>query len=215
MEEAGRGSIATIRHVVEIVAIVAAGIWAFYTFIYEERIKPAHEPLASVETVTMTREGRIRDLDIVRLNVTIRNVGKTEFDTVAQELDVFGFRYGRDSASRTITPHLYSATDEADPTQQHLILARVELYDAAVHGNLGLHNIVDAGSQTGGSYLIAIPHGRYDLLRAHFRYFPHKTPISERFLMKVSQLPDGSFSVSDPSERVLEDNVYSELALTQ
>ena len=32
---------ATIRHVVEAVAIVGAALWAFYVFVYQERIKPA------------------------------------------------------------------------------------------------------------------------------------------------------------------------------
>ena len=32
---------AAVRDVVEIVAIVAAGIWAIYTFVYVERLKPA------------------------------------------------------------------------------------------------------------------------------------------------------------------------------
>jgi hypothetical protein len=35
---------ATLRHVVEVLALVAAGAWAFYTFIYQEKIKPANEP---------------------------------------------------------------------------------------------------------------------------------------------------------------------------
>ncbi|MBV9262683.1 MAG: hypothetical protein JO324_00065, partial [Candidatus Eremiobacteraeota bacterium] len=41
-----------IRIVVEIVAIVAAGIWALYTFVYEQRIKPlAEAPSFSIATL--------------------------------------------------------------------------------------------------------------------------------------------------------------------
>ena len=36
--------LATMRSVVEIVAIVAAGFWALYVFAYEQRSKPASEP---------------------------------------------------------------------------------------------------------------------------------------------------------------------------
>ena len=32
---------AIVRDVVEVIAIVAAGIWAFYVFAYENRIKPS------------------------------------------------------------------------------------------------------------------------------------------------------------------------------
>lgn len=204
-----------IRHIVEIVAIVAAGIWAFYTFVYEERIKPAHEPLASVQTVTLEHVGRIRNLDVVRVNVSIRNVGKTEFDTVATSLQVFGYRYGRDVPSVKITHDTYESSDVAGATQKHLVFTAVQLYDAAVNGKTDYHNIVDPGSETGHAYLIAIPHGRYDLLRAYFRYFPHRTPVPHRFVVKVTRLKDGSFDVTQPSNQVLEDNVESELALTQ
>lgn len=203
------------RHVVEMTAFLAAGIWAFYTFIYEERIKPSHEPLASVETVEMTREGHIRDLDVIRVKITIRNVGKTEFDTVAQKLDVFGYRYGTVNRTDALSRGVYVTTESARPAQKQLVLSRVQLYDGATTGVAGLHNIVEPDSETGGAYLIAIPHGRYDLLRAHFEYWPHKTPITERFSMKVTRSADGSFQVTENTGGVLEDNVETELALTQ
>jgi hypothetical protein len=38
------GAIRIVRDVVEIAAIVAAGLWAFYVFVYENRIKPSFLP---------------------------------------------------------------------------------------------------------------------------------------------------------------------------
>jgi hypothetical protein len=38
-------AVAIVRDVVEVVAIIAAGAWAFYIFAYENRIKPAMAPL--------------------------------------------------------------------------------------------------------------------------------------------------------------------------
>ncbi len=213
--ESAHSRIALIRHIVEIVAIVAAGIWAFYTFIYEERIKPAHEPLASVETVTMDREGRIRNLDIIRVKIAIRNVGKTEFDSVAANLEVFGYRYGHVVPSANITHDSYHAADVAPAKQKHLVFSVVQLYDAAINGQRDLHNIVDPGSETGHAYLIAIPHGRYDLLHAKFQYLPFKTPVPRHFAVNVTRLTGGGFNVTEKSGSVLEDNVESELALTQ
>ncbi len=40
---------ATFRHVIEAVAIVAAGLWAFYIFVYQEKIKPSGEPPGSAK----------------------------------------------------------------------------------------------------------------------------------------------------------------------
>lgn len=214
MEEAGRGRIAATRHIVEIVAIVAAGVWAFYTFIYEERIKPAHEPLASVETVTMVREGHIRNLDIIRVHVTIQNVGKTQFDTVAASLNVTGYRYGpAEPLTKSVTGQFISE-DVAEKKQPHSIFSYVQLYDAAVNGPHDYHNIVDPGSITGASYVLAIPHGRYDVLHAVFQYWPHKTPVPQRYRIGIKRSEDGSYDVNPPSG-VQHNTVASELALTQ
>lgn len=214
MEEAGHGRVATIRHIVEIVAIVAAGIWAFYTFIYEERIKPAHEPLESIETVTMHREGRIRDLDIIRVRVTIQNVGKTQFDTVATSLNVVGYRYATARRSAKSGDRQYLSEDIAQKRQPHTVFSEVLLYAAAANGPANYHNIVDPGSTTGASYVLAIPHGRYDVLHAVFQYWPHKTPLPRRYPVEMHLGGDGSYVVK-VSPDVLEDNVESELALTQ
>ena len=63
------------RDVVEILAIVAAGAWAFYTFVYENQIKPTLEkPEAQVESV-LTKLGERNGLVAVRSRVTIANVG--------------------------------------------------------------------------------------------------------------------------------------------
>jgi hypothetical protein len=215
LEEGGSRSIAIIRHIVEIVAIVAAGAWAFYTFIYEERIKPAHEPLEAVETVSLVRDGRIRNMDVVRVKVGIRNVGKTEFDSIALSLKVFGYRYGREVRFTSDTAGSYAITDAAPLTAPKLILDRVELYAGAVHGKADVHNIIDPGADLGASYLIAVPRGRYDVLVAKFRYFPHKTPLQHRFVVNVTHLPDGSLDVNSPAPDLLQDNVQSELALAQ
>lgn len=214
-EETGHRRVATVRQIVEIVAIIAAGIWAFYTFIYEEQIKPAHEPLDSVETISLVHEGRIRGLDIIQVKILIQNTGKTEFDMVASNVEVYGYRYGRVQRLTEVYHDLYTDTDSAPTVAQHLIFSRVDLYDGAVNGRAGVHNIVDPGSQTQGSYLIAIPHGRYDLLHAKFQYMPHKTPLRGRFVINVKRLAAGGFQLTSPSNDLLEDNVESQLALTQ
>ncbi len=207
--------IATARHIIEMIAIIAAGTWAFYTFIYEERIKPAHEPVSAVETVTVTREGRIRNLDVIRLSLGIRNAGKTELDSVGLEYAIFGYRYDARAKPMTSAAGSYNTENDIHLGPPHLILSHVLLYDSAVGGERDLHNIFEPGSAFSATYYVAIPKGRYDLVRAHFRYLPVRTPVRKRFAVDVHRLTDGSFDLHSPAENVMEDNVYSELALTQ
>ena len=92
---------ATLRHVVEVLALVAAGAWAFYTFIYQERIKPASEPAILDDTVTVTRVGQDRTRDILDVSIHLHNGGKTEIEVAADGYNVYGDRYAR-SESHTV-----------------------------------------------------------------------------------------------------------------
>ncbi|MBD5635777.1 MAG: hypothetical protein IAI49_15015 [Candidatus Eremiobacteraeota bacterium] len=70
-------SLNSVRDVVEIVAIVAAGAWAFYTFVYENQIKPAYSK-PEVELVsTLTMLGERNGLVAVQSHVVVKNVGTT------------------------------------------------------------------------------------------------------------------------------------------
>jgi hypothetical protein len=63
------------RDVVEIVAIVAAGVWAFYTFVYENQIKPAQSQADVQVEASLERLGERKGLLAVDSRVTIHNVG--------------------------------------------------------------------------------------------------------------------------------------------
>ena len=83
--ESPRGvSLGKIRDAVEIVAILAAGVWAFFTFVYEDRIKPANAQPEPIYDCTLTRLGERDALIAVRSHVQIKNAGTTN-------LTVYGF----------------------------------------------------------------------------------------------------------------------------
>jgi hypothetical protein len=63
------------RDIVEIVAIVAAGVWAFYTFVYENQIKPAQSQADVQVEASLDRLGERKGLLAVDSRVTIHNVG--------------------------------------------------------------------------------------------------------------------------------------------
>ena len=103
-DASGPGALATIRDVVEIVAILAAGVWAFYTFVYENQIKPANaQPEAQVEG-SLTRLGTRHGLIAIGSHVKITNVGTTD-------IWMFGFAETVLGANVRPSPHGAAADD--------------------------------------------------------------------------------------------------------
>jgi hypothetical protein len=65
----------TVRDIVEIVAIVLAGCWAIYVFVYENRIRPASAPPEITIAGQLIREGHRDGFEIVDVRTQIKNVG--------------------------------------------------------------------------------------------------------------------------------------------
>lgn len=88
---------------VQTVAIVAAGAWAVYTFIYEARIKPGLEPPAVSVTTELVKAGERDDHVAIRSTVTRKNVGQTAVRVLGLTYNVVGVRarFESDSASAT------------------------------------------------------------------------------------------------------------------
>lgn len=79
------------KNVVEALAIVAAGCWAFYVFIYTDRIKPLAEP----PTVNITHETRVghrlpNGLLPMIDRVTLQNVGKIRVSILGETYATYG-----------------------------------------------------------------------------------------------------------------------------
>jgi hypothetical protein len=87
------GPLATARDLVEIVAILAAGIWAIYVFAYEQRIKPAGEPPSILLFGSLHQLGAHDGLVQVGFKGDIRNTGHNDVAIVALGFVVNGLRY--------------------------------------------------------------------------------------------------------------------------
>jgi hypothetical protein len=79
-----------VRHVVESLAIIAAGLWAFYIFVYQEKIKPASDPASLTTSIGVHRLGRDATRDALSIDVRLQNSGKTEIDIAADAFNVWG-----------------------------------------------------------------------------------------------------------------------------
>jgi len=205
---------AAFRHLIEAVAIIAAGLWAFYTFIYQERIKPASEPAALSETITVQRLGRDAKRDILGLTLTYHNAGKTEIDIAADAYDVVGVRYG-DRAKAFVKRN--SSSEEfgtAVPVvSTRLIAAFAELRDAAIGGYRGHHIVLEPGDSSTDDEVVTVPRGAYDLIRAQLIAIPVKTSLGHRVHASIEHTRDGGVFLDSPDSDAVEDDTQTSFAL--
>ncbi|MFC0387344.1 hypothetical protein [Muricoccus vinaceus] len=90
--EPSRFSADVVNSIVQTLAIVGAGAWAVYTFIYEARIAPGLAPPTVSVSTALERVGRRGDLVAIRSTVTRRNVGQTEVRVLGLTYNVVGVR---------------------------------------------------------------------------------------------------------------------------
>ena len=97
-----RGSDAErINTVVQTLAILGAGAWGVYTFIYEARIKPSLEPPSVSVTTNLVKVGDRDNQVAIRSTVTRKNVGQTGVRVLGLVYNVIGIRAGfRDNSNK-------------------------------------------------------------------------------------------------------------------
>jgi len=207
----------TLRHVVEAIAIVIAGVWAFYTFIYQEHIKPASEPASLDVSVSIQRLGRDARRDILEATLHLRNSGKTQVDVAADALNVWGDRFADRQRSRQLNKG-YGRRDDFDEPRisRRLLDSFAELRDAAVGGHAGNHVILEAGESYDFGDVIVLPRGAYELLHAEGIAVPVKTSIGRKVRVGISRTAaDGGFSLDpdDPDPDIVENDYETDFAL--
>lgn len=157
---------ATVRHTVETVAIVGAGLWAAYVFIYQERIKPAFEPPSLQLSVTFNPGQTIRGVRVAQLHVELANTGDVDTDVYGDTASVFGDRFLAGAASsRTIVGRGSLQINRMVRTSRpELVYAYAHLRDAAPGGQG--HIALMPGQHYGFTLPIAVKNGRFDELNA-------------------------------------------------
>ncbi len=188
---------ATFRHIIEAVAIVAAGAWAFYTFVYQEKLKPQSQPASLSLEISMYEISHTARHDIVGVKVSFRNSGQTEIDVAADGFSVWGERFGHAVVARRHELGSLSTFDRdlASPSKT-VVRSWIELRDMAVGGYVGNHIIMEPADTESLVYTIAIPHDAYDLLYARVIAVPLKTSQVKKIPVTIERQSDGSYWLS-------------------
>lgn len=158
-------AIATVRDIVEIVAILAAGIWAFYVFAYENRIKPALANPDVDVAASIQRIGRHNGLSAIGLRVRLHNIGTVRAHFLAMAVNVYGQRVmeTQPSISRDRNPLGYNFNG------YYRTGPKTPLFTYAYVTQLGnpatkVDTALDPGMTIENYRTFYVPDGRFDLL---------------------------------------------------
>lgn len=153
------------RDVVEIVAILAAGIWAFYIFAYENRIKPSFASPDLDVTASMQKISEHKGLTAVGLHVQFRNIGTVKAALLAVAINVYGQRVleAQPRPGREAHPlqYVFAGYYKMSP----LVPVYTNAY-VTHHGDPTTteYTDLDPGTTINNYYTFYVPRGRFDLL---------------------------------------------------
>src|SRR4051794_39931616 len=89
---ASRFNMETLNSAVQTLAIILAGVWGVYTFVYEAKIAPGLAPPSMSVTSTLERVSQKGGLDAIRSTVTRTNGGQAEVRVLGLTYNVVGVR---------------------------------------------------------------------------------------------------------------------------
>ena len=82
----------TVNNITQTVALIMAGAWGVYTFVYQEQIAPTLAPPTLLVSSSLEKVGRHDDQTAIRCAVTRTNVGKSSVRVLGLTYNLTGIR---------------------------------------------------------------------------------------------------------------------------
>lgn len=187
-----------LRIIVEIAAIVAAGIWALYTFVYVQRIVPLSEP-ATFSVPTVVEQGStVNGVTFLTIHKRLENTGNVPIDVAAEALSVYGEKLikGSTHSSRFESP--MNARLEADVARRPvaLLFSIAKLRSGAIGGNQLTSFLTPAHSSLEETYLVAVPVKSYPVILIKRIDYVRKAPIFPKIKVKIIKDLFGAYELT-------------------
>ena len=187
------GRLRRIRDIVEIVAIVAAGIWAFYTFIFQNTLLPAFtQPQANI-TESLEKVSEHNGLIGVRLVTSIKNSGTVRDNFLAFFLTVGGVNVTPLQSPRKMISQNYNY----QLTRDYRTSAMIPVYargfiteNGDKHSGAGLS--LEPGAEVRDEDLFYVRAGQFDVLNVYVlaRYTHSDVIIPTKIKFRADGTPD-------------------------
>jgi len=186
-----------IRVAVEVVAIVAAGLWALYTFVYEQRIKPLSEaPAFSLPTI-IDQGATVHGITFLTIHKRLQNTGNIPVDIAAEALSVYGEVLVNKSRryKRIETPTSVTVKADVPRLPAALLFSFAKLRNGAVGGNQKTAFFVPAHSASEETALVAVPVKTYPVILIVRRDYVAKAPIAPKMDVRIVKTPLGGYDL--------------------
>jgi hypothetical protein len=207
-----------IRTAVEIVAIVAAGLWALYTFVYEQRIKPLSEaPSFSIPTM-IDQGSTLNGVAFLTIHKWLQNTGNVPIDIAAETLSVYGEVIGRSTRryDRIETPTNDKVTADVPRRSVALLFSFAKLRSGALGGNQHTDFFVPPHSSAEETFLVAVPVKLYPVILIVRKDYVEKAPISPKLAVDIVRNRLGAYDLrSNPSDLPGEHDTEQEYPIRQ
>ena len=188
------------RHLIEIVAILAAAAWGLYVFVYQEHIKPANM-LPDVQRIaTVTHEPLPGNKEFVKVNIDMKNIGQTTAELGGLVVNVYGSRYTQHNGNtvHAPTPGLITRNLTLSKTKPVLLYSFFDVWRPLGDPRVFL---VEPGQVIEEPFDFAVQADRYNVVGLDM-FFCYTRPGNTTWLVARENRADGSFWVhfSGPSQ---------------
>lgn len=186
-----------VRATVEIVAILAAGLWALYTFVYEQRIKPLSEaPSFSLPTV-VDQSATTDGVAFLTIHKRLENTGNVPIDIAAEALSVYGERIVQRSRRYDRIESSASAQIRADVPHMPvaLLYSFAKLRSGALGGNQKTNFFLPPHSSIEENLLVAVPVKSYPVVLIVRKDYVEKAPIRPKIAVQIVRTGLGAYEL--------------------
>lgn len=180
------------RHGAEIAALVIAALWAFYVFIYQERIKPATALPEGQPTVTVHHELLSRSKEFVKVDFAIKNIGQAPFRLTGLIVNVYGIKFLDRSGDRVLVPipGVFERSKALLATRPTLLYSFYDTWSGL--GATKKFGALLSGQEFTESFVFGIKPSSYDVAKAVW-VFCWSRPGDQKWNVKRMTRADGSY----------------------
>lgn len=184
-----------IRTAVEIIAIVAAGLWALYTFVYEQRIKPLAEPPEFSLPTIVDQGPTIDGVTFLTIHKRLENIGNVPVDIAAESLTVFGEKVGAFTGhvERKTTPIFVEIRADVPRQQGAVLFSMAKLRGGAIGGKTNFYTAAHASQEA--TFLVAVPAKTYPVILIVRKDYISKAPIAQKIPVRIIRTPQGAYEL--------------------
>ncbi len=185
-----------LRTTVEIVAIVAAGLWALYTFVYEQKIKPLTEDAAWAVPTSVDQGPTVNGVVFLTVRKRLQNTGNVGIDLAAEALSVYGERMEKRSTrySRFETSRFSQVTADVPRRPVKLLYSIARLRSGAVGGSRTSF-FLPPHSAAEEDYLVAVPASAYPVVLIARKDYVEKAPIFPKIAIRIVRTRLGGYDL--------------------